>query len=69
MNLEQVRNELAKRGGAIKAFALSWASIEGIVGELGVTGARLKPDVAHALILFGVPVKLMHPGEPEGVIV
>lgn len=72
MKLEDVKRELRERGGAIKAFALHWSTIEALVAELGLKGTKLMPDVQGAvpqLVIFEVPIIVLAPGQPEGVIV
>lgn len=78
MNLEQVREMMRKHEGAIKAWALCWSSIETVVEELGVRGTKRMPDpysdggfgaVVNNITIFGIPVVLVPPDGPEGVIV
>jgi len=75
MTLEDVRYEMRKHPGEIKAFALRRGSVNIVACELGASVAGLVPGPEGAegtiprLTLFGFPIVVLAPDEPEGVIV
>lgn len=78
MNLEQVRREMRERQGELKGWVLTFTTIDGLIGELGLKGGTLRPSSFGAILagaapinytLFGFPVVVIADGQPEGVIV
>ena len=67
MNLNVLRHILLLRGGEIRAWALTEMSFKNIVAEIPPHIRDAKPEVGD--LIHGIPVVIVRPGEPEGVIV
>lgn len=66
MTPNTLRHMQLLRGGEIRAWALTGTSFERIVAE---AGDGLPVIWSSDCRLFGIPVVIVRPGEPEGAIV
>jgi hypothetical protein len=66
VNLNTLRHIKLLRGGEIRAWALTGRTYQRIIVEMGYDDGTPWASDVH---LLDIPVVIIRPGEPEGVIV